>query len=302
MQNMFKALLLFLLLLMSGLTLADGTRVVILGTGTPVPDYQRAGAGVAVIHKGQAYLFDAGNGIVQRAIEANQRLSIKELEPNNIRYLFFTHLHSDHIHDYSTLASSRWWSREFKLKAWGPKGLKEMTGYMNKMMDVEAKLRTAGTPREAIKHLDGYRVEATEIEDGVVFKKDDLTIEAFTVPHGGIKPAFGYKITTADKSIVISGDTSYSEKIIEKARDVDILIHEVVSAGALAQLPEFWQGYHNSSHTRTDRLAEVASKARPKLLVLYHILFFDTPERELLEEVRAGYDGKVVLAHDLDVF
>ena len=280
----------------------EGTRVVVLGTGTPVPDYKRAGAGIAIIHKGQAYLFDAGKGVVQRAIEANQRLGIAELEPININYLFLTHLHSDHIHDYSTLASSRWWSRENKLKVWGPVGLGSLTGYMNKMLEVEAAIRTRGTPKEIIKHLDGYQTIATEIHDGIVFKKDDLTIEAFTVPHGNIKPAFGYKITTADKSIVISGDTAYSEEIIRQARGVDLLFHEVISKKALLKFPETWQRYHEASHTTTDELAKLATQARPKKLVLYHILFMDTPEQALLDEVRSGYDGEVILPDDLDVF
>lgn len=280
----------------------SGTRVIVLGTGTPVPDHRRAGAGVAVIHKGQAYLFDAGAGVVIRAIEAWRRMKIEELNPGSICCLFFTHLHSDHIHDYSELASARWWERDFKLRAWGPKGLAELTEGLHKMAGVEARIRARGTPAEAMKHLDYYQVDVTEIEDGVVFQKDDLTIEAFTVPHGEIKPAFGYKITTDDRSIVISGDTSYSEKLIEKAKGVDILIHEVISASELAKMPAFWQHYHGTSHTPTDKLAELANKAKPGLLVLYHILFMNASEEDLLNEVRSGYKGKVVLANDLDMF
>ncbi|MEX2525663.1 MAG: MBL fold metallo-hydrolase [Gammaproteobacteria bacterium] len=278
------------------------TRVVILGTGTPVPDHSRAGAGVAVIHKGEAYLFDAGGGVVKRAEEAHATLGIKELEPTRIRHLFFTHLHSDHIHDYSELSSALWWRREQRLQAWGPKGLAEMTEGMHKKSRVEAVMRARGTPKEVISDPENYRVDVTEIDDGIVFRKDDLTIEAFTVPHGDIKPAFGYKITTDDKSIVISGDTAYSEKVIEMARSVDILIHEVISAKAIADLSEFWQQYHKASHTTTDQVAEVARMAKPGVLVLTHILFFGTPADELLEEVKAGYDGKVILAKDLQVF
>lgn len=291
------------LYLVASLTQAeDETRLVVLGTGTPVFDYQRAGAGIAIVHKGQAYIFDAGRGTVQRAIEASQRLGITELDPLRVCCLFLTHLHSDHIHDYATLASSSWWRRQSKLKSWGPVGLGDLTEHMNRMLAVEATLRIAGTPREGITLLDGQQVEATEIEPGVVFRKDDLQIEAFTVPHGEIKPALGYKITTADKSIVISGDTTYSEEIIKQAKGVDLLFHEVASRKGLASRPEFWQRYHSASHTPTDELARVASQARPKKLVLYHILFFGSTELELLEEIRAGYDGTVVLAHDLDTF
>lgn len=295
-----------LILLLAGqatVALAESnTRVVILGTGTPVPDHTRAGAGVAVIHNGEAYLFDAGDGVVMRAMEAADTLGIEELAPTRIKHVFFTHLHSDHIHDYSVLASALWWRRSENLKAWGPKGLKELTNGMQKMLDVEARIRTRGTPPEVISNPQSYRVKTTEIEEGVVFQKDDLTIEAFTALHGDIKPAFSYKITTDDKSIVISGDTSYNETLIEKARGVDILIHEVISTTALAGLSKFWQQYHNAAHTTTEQLADIASKARPGALVLYHVLFFSVSAGELLQEVKNGYDGDVILARDLQVF
>lgn len=281
---------------------AGETRVVVLGSGTPAPDSQRVGAGLAVIHDGQAYLFDAGLGVVQRAIEANQRLKIAELEPTKICCVFFTHLHSDHIHDYSTLASTRWWEREARLQSWGPHGLAELTSHMNRMLEVEAKLRIGGTPKEVFKLLDGWRVTPTEIAEGVVFRKDDLTVEAFPVPHGDIRPAFGYKITTADRSIVISGDTGYSELIQEKAKGVDLLFHETVSSRGLEPLPEFWRRYHGTSHTPADQLARLAAAASPKKLVLYHVLFAGRSEQQLLEEIRAGYEGEVVLANDLDMF
>src|SRR5690606_7314253 len=166
------------------------TQVVVLGTGTPVPDPIRAGAGVAVIHKGEAYLFDAGDGVVSRAIRAHSELGMDELDPPNIRHVLFPRLHGDHIHDYSVLASRVWWRRNGRLNAWGPAGLKALTDPMNEMMQVEAGLRSRGTPADVIADPDGYRVEAKEISEGVVYSLEDLTIEAFNLPHGGIKPAF----------------------------------------------------------------------------------------------------------------
>lgn len=280
----------------------DQTRIVMLGTGTPAPDYQRSGPATAIIHKGQAYMFDAGGGMVKQAIKAWQTKDIPELDPLKICCLFFTHLHSDHMHDYAELPHNLWWARKSKLKAWGPVGLREMTDAMEKMLKVEVDLRTRGTPKPIIEYPDNYKVNVTEIQEGVVFQKDDLTIEAFPVPHGEIKPAFGYKITTAGRTIVISGDTGFSEKIIEKAKGVDVLIHEVASAKKLAELDDFWQLYHGTSHTPSDKLIEVANRARPKLLVLYHVLFLGATPEELLAEIHAGYDGKVVIANDLDVF
>ena len=302
MHKLLKILLLLLVIPVYSVNAEAVTRVVILGTGTPVPDHERAGAGVAIIHRGEAYLFDAGDGVVMRAEAAHAQLGIKELQTTEITHLFFTHLHSDHIHDYSELASSLWWRRKEKLHAWGPKGLAELTDGMHRMMAVEARIRARGTPKEVISDPENYRVNVTEIEEGVVFEKDDLTIEAFKVPHGNIRPSFGYKVTTDDKSIVISGDTSYSEKLIEKAKGVDILVHEVISDKAIADRSEFWRQYHSASHTTASRLAEVARKTRPGVLVLYHMLFFGTSAENLLEEVKSGYDGDVILAQDLQMF
>jgi len=288
-----------ILLLFSNAIGAD-TRLVILGTGTPVTDGDRYGPSVAVIHDGEAYVFDAGGGMVQRAIQAKERLGIEALDPIRIKYLFFTHLHSDHVLDYPELTSTLWWRRTQKLKAWGPAGLQEMTEGMYRMMEPDIRIRTGGT--QPIEHPDYYQVDVTEIGEGIIFDANGVQIEAFAVPHGDIRPAFGYRVRTPDKTIVISGDTAYSEKLIEMATGADILVHEVSSEQALNGLSEFWQNYHNHAHTTTSRLAEVANKAKPGLLVLYHILFYGASPESVLAEIRRDYDGKVVLPDDLAIF
>ncbi len=137
---------------------------------------------------------------------------------------------------------------------------------------------------------------------GVVFEKDDLKIEAFPVDHGDIKPAFGYRITTDDKTIVISGDTAISAKLEEMATGADILFHEVISDKGLTRTSESFQAYHMRSHTRATELGKLASRIKPGLLVLYHGLFYGLPESIVLDEVRQEYAGPVVLANDLDAF
>jgi ribonuclease Z len=279
-----------------------GTRVVTLGTGTPVPDPDRAGSAIAVVTGGEAYIFDAGGGMVQRAVEASARHEMPELVPQSIRYLFITHLHSDHIHDMAELATARWWAREQRLHVFGPHGTAAYIEHMNAMSQVEADIRLAGTPPELVIDRRGYRAEVTEIDDGIVFENEHVSIEAFTVDHGDIRPAFAYRIETADRTIVISGDTTYSEALIEKASGVDLLFHEAVSGDYLGEMSEFWQHYHGTSHTTTDQIAEIGKRARPGLLVLYHVLFLGASPEELVREVTRSYDGPVVLANDLDVF
>ncbi|MGI9281848.1 MAG: MBL fold metallo-hydrolase [Endozoicomonas sp.] len=101
---------------------------------------------------------------------------------------------------------------------------------------------------------------------------------------------------------MISGDTRYDEKIAERAKGADILIHEVISEEGLSKLSPDWQKYHCDSHTRSSDLARLASKAKPRLLILTHVLHYSAPVTSALKEVQAGYEGKVVLANDLDVY
>ena len=101
---------------------------------------------------------------------------------------------------------------------------------------------------------------------------------------------------------MISGDTAYSEILAQKAAGADILFHEVVSEAGLGGRSIFWQNYHNSAHTTSSNLAKLARSAKPAKLVLYHGLHFGAPEQKVVEEVRAIWDGEVILANDLDIF
>ena len=276
------------------------TQVVVLGTGNPIPDAYRAGPSIAVIHKGEAYLFDVGAGAVQNAIVARYKYDIPSLYPSQICCVFLTHLHSDHVMDYAELVYTLWWRRRLPVSAWGPAGLKQMTEGAERMFATDTGIRVSGI--QPVMNPDAYKAEVHEISEGVVFKKDDLVVEAFDVNHGEVKPAFGYRITTNDKTIVISGDTGISDKLLEMSRGVDLLFHEVISDTGLAQRPEFWQKYHRSYHTRASDLGKLATEARPGTLVLYHGLYYGVPESVIVDEVRSTYDGPVVLANDLDIF
>lgn len=280
--------------------LQEPTRVVVLGTGTPIPDAHRAGSSIAVVHRGQSYVFDIGAGAVRNAVRARYDFDIPALYPTQICCVFLTHMHSDHTLDYAELAFQLWWRRSQPLRAFGPAGLRDMTAGAYAMMAADTKLRTSS--RQPVADPEMYRVTVTEISAGIVLQEDGIRIEAFDVNHGTIKPAFGYRITTDDKTIVISGDTAYSETLIDKARGADLLFHEVVSDAGLAQYSPEWQAYHRSAHTSARDVGRLANIVRPKQLVLYHGLFFGEPESDIVDEVRAVYDGDVVLADDLDTF
>ena len=276
------------------------TRVVVLGTGTPIPDAFRAGSSIAVIHKGESYLFDAGAGAVRNAVIARYKYDIPSLYPSLICCVFFSHLHSDHTMDFSELAHTMWWRRNAGLRAWGPEGIEQIANGLLEMISVDTDLRINGL--QPVQNPDGFRVTSRTITPGILLQKDDLVIEAFAVDHGDIQPAFGFKVTTDDLSIVISGDTTYSEAVEEKARGVDLLFHEVISQQGLLRNSPGFQRYHNSAHTTSEELARLANIARPGLLVLYHGLFYGTEEELVLDEISAIYDGEVILADDLDIF
>lgn len=276
------------------------TTVVMLGTGTPVPNYQRAGSGVAVVHNGKAYLFDVGGGVVKRAMEAWQKKGIEALNPTKIEHLFITHMHSDHMLDYPELANTYWWRRESQIHVYGPVGIENMAQGYYRLMKASIDHRLNG--KQPVKHPTYYKTIQHEYEEGGWdFVDGDLRVEAFSVPHGDMKPAFGYRITTPDKTIVISGDTAKTREIVRMGRDVDILIHEVISEAGLAGISEFWQQYHGSYHTRPTELAQIANEIRPGLLVLTHVLHYSAPENAALKEVKKHYKGKVLLAKDLDI-
>jgi ribonuclease Z len=294
------ASLLFCLVLLVPAVASAETRVVALGTGTPVLDHQRAGAGIAVVYDGRAYLFDVGGGVVRRAIEASQRLGIAPLNPTSIARVFLTHLHSDHMLDFVELVSTYWWRRTTQVRVWGPKGVSAMADGMVAMMAADTRIRNSGN--QAVTNKEFYKAVSTEIKPGVVLEENGVRIEAFEVDHGDIRPAFGYRITTPDKTIVISGDTAYSPRLVEMARGADILFHEVISEAGLKDLDAFWQKYHSSAHTTSSELARVANAVRPGLLVLYHVAFYGAPSDSALKEVQALYKGKVVMANDLDIF
>lgn len=280
--------------------IAKPTRVVMLGTGTPVPDAYRAGPSVAVIHRGQAYIFDIGAGSVRRAIEARYKYDIPGLYPSSVRAVFLTHMHSDHVADLSELAHTFWWRRSENLLVFGPSGLTNMADAMDKELEADIRARLDGV--QPVSNTTGYQLEATEISDGIIFQDTGITIEAFTVPHGDINPAFGYKIVADDMTIVISGDTAASEIIREKARGADLLIHEVISDKGLSENSPFWQAYHKSAHTLASDVGKIANDAQPKTLVLYHGLFYGTAEADVVAEVAEFFKGKIVLADDLELF
>ncbi len=293
---MFRTI--FLLLLWSAAAFSQ-TNVVMLGTGTPIADPDRFGPSVAIVVNDTPYVVDAGSGVVRRAAAA-ARGGWRALSNGNLHTLFLTHLHSDHTLGYPDfLLSPTVLDRKGPVQVYGPKGTKEMTEHIYAAWKKDIDVRVNGLEGG---DAAGYKADVHEIKAGVVFKDANVTVTAYPVRHGSWDEAFGYAFQSADRSIVISGDTTYSPSVAEACRGCDVLIHEVYCAAGLAKRTPHWQKYHSTFHTSAFDLAKLANEAKPKLLVLYHVGFHGCSEQELLQEVKAGYKGAVVSAHDLDVY
>lgn len=227
---------------------------------------------------------------------------------------FCTHLHTDHTAGYPDLIFTPWvLERPVPLKVFGPKGMQHMTDHILKAYETDIDFRINGFEKA---NESGYRVEVTEIESGIIYKDDRVTVEAFPVSHGTLE-CYGYKFITPDKTIVITGDTAPLDIVAEKAKDCDILLHEVEYAAGISCREPKWQKYHREVHTLSTDLAQVVKKANPKLLVTYHRIYHMNiqdnrknlaaemawRDEAILDEIReAGYEGYVVNGKDLDVF
>jgi len=281
---------------------SDVTKVVMLGTGTPNPDPERSGPAVAIVVNDTPYLVDFGPGVVRRASAMSPSYGgpMPALEVKNLRYAFLTHLHSDHSAGLSDLILTPWvLERAQPLELYGPDGIEEMASHVLKAYGADIDYRVNGLEPA---NNEGWRVNTHVVEEGVVFEDDNVKVEAFRVRHGTWKNAFGYRFTTPDRVIVISGDVAPDENLERYAKGADILIHEVYSVEGFARRDPFWQKYHSSNHTSAHELGEIAERVKPGLLVLYHILFWGATEETVLREVREKYSGDVVLASDLDVY
>ena len=285
---------LFLLLLFV-LPAAAQTKVILLGTGTPYPDPKAFGPATAVVVGQRVFLFDAGVGVMRQINAAGLPISGPEAT-------FITHLHSDHTLGYADLIITSWIMRRRKpLQVYGPVGLRRMTRQLLAAYSEDIEIRTRGLEREVPEWL---KVNVHEINAGVIYDHDGVKVTAIPVPHGSWKRAFGFRIDTPDRSIVISGDTKPSAALIAAAKDVDVLIHEVYLSTELTPEDrpggEFWPQYMREFHTSETELGDIAAKSGCKALILTHTIRFGGTDEDLVAGIRnRGYAGQVIVGKDL---
>jgi len=296
------------------------TKVVLLGTGTPVPDPDRSGPATAIVVDDTAYLVDFGPGVVRRAKAAVLDRNISALEPANLKVVFVTHLHSDHTAGYSDLILTGWTAgRHTPLEVYGPIGLQSMTDHILQAyrIDIETRTNPGGDQRD---NPEGWKVKAHEIKPGVIFKDAKVTVTAFPTQHA--MDSSGFRFDTPDRSVVISGDTSPTEETIKACSGCDVLIHEARAMELFNKLPAERRSFGAKNHTTSEQLAVLAAQAKPGLLIVYHAWIswrpsiapsasqtvvlttgeFNSSPDVLQKEIGSRYSGHFVIGQDLDVY
>jgi ribonuclease Z len=277
---------------LAGSAPAQDLKVTLLGTGSPRPIMDRFGPSILVEAGKQKLLFDCGRGAAQR-IEQN-KVPFAEVDA-----LFLTHLHSDHVVGIPDLWLTGWvQGRTIPLRVWGPAGTREMMTHLEQAYQFDIHTR-----RDVDEKLpsQGVVVLAKDIEQVVVYENGGVKVTAFVVDHGPVKPALGYRVAFAGHSVVLSGDTRYSENLVRFSEGADVLIHEVMDPDAFRlKNPSVSQERVQTilaHHTTPEQAGTVFSRVKPKLAVYSHIVPPDASD--LIPLTRKAYSGPLEVGEDL---
>ena len=278
---------------------ANKTRLVLLGTaGGPTPKRYRSAPAQAIVVGDRVYLADCGDGVARQ-------LTLARIPFSNLRAVFITHQHSDHNAGYGPLFLLGWSSGlHSPVDAYGPPPLVGMTKLLLDAYAFDIKTRMQDERLPPLAPL----VRPHDImQPGEVFADDRVRVTAAINNHPPIEYSFAYRFDTADRSIVVSGDTTYSEQVLKLARGADVLVHE-----ALYRL--FWERpdapltpeirrHIIASHTDVEDVGRLAAAAEVKTLVLSHLVPTDpmgeVPDELWLAAARRHFKGQVIVGTDL---
>ena len=275
------------------------TRLILLGTGGgPRPRRAPSAPSQVIVVNGVPYLIDCGDGVARQLVAAGIPVA-------GLRHIFITHQHSDHNADYGNLLLLSWAELRSAVDAWGPPPLEKMTRLFLELNEFDIHTRIADEGRVPLASL----IKPHEItKPGLVMQDDNVRVTATVVPHPPIEHAFAYRFDTADRSIVISGDTARSDALITLARGADILVHEVLWVPAVdriaASIPnaKTLKKHIIDSHTSVEDAGRVAQAAGVKTLVLSHFVPAGDPaitDRMWLDAARTHFRGAVIVGKDL---
>jgi ribonuclease Z len=268
--------------------------ITLLGTGSPIPDPNRAGPSTLVRAGGQVFLVDCGRGVLQRAAAVGVGAA-------GLSALLLTHLHSDHIGELGDLLITRWITTfvpdPAPLPIIGPPGTAET---------VEATLKAFG-------HDIGYRiahhadlneppaVEVHEYTEGPVCDREGVSIRVAPTDHRPVAPTIGFRIDFGTTSVVLAGDTVPCAGLDELARGADALVHTVIRKDIVANIPQQRLQDICDYHSSVEEAAATAARAGVGTLVMTHYVPALVPGQE--EQWRAlaasEFGGRIELGDDL---
>jgi ribonuclease BN (tRNA processing enzyme) len=276
------------------------TRLIFLGTGGgPRPKKDASAPAQVIVVNDVPYVIDCGDGVARQMVIAGVSLPA-------LRHIFITHHHSDHNADYGNLILLAWAiGLRTPLDTWGPPPIEKMTRLFFEMNEYDINTRTKDEGRVPLVPL----VKVHEFSKGGVILQDaNVKVTAALVNHPPVEPAFAYRFDTADRSIVISGDTARSDALIALAKGADVLVHEAMYLPAVDRLvasvpnASTLKQHLIASHTSAEDCGRVATAAGVKTLVLSHFVPGDDPavtDQMWLDAARSQFRGTVILAKDL---
>ena len=296
-----KCLRIFLILLIPLTAGSQTLKVTLLGTGTPVPIIERFGPSILVEAGSEKLLFDCGRGVPLRLWQLH-------IPMRDVTAVFFTHLHSDHVVGFPDLWLTGWLPSPFGLRTkpmrvYGPEGTTQMMLYLKRAYQADLRFRMADEKIPLV----GAEIITREITEGVVYEKSGLKVTAFNVDHGEfIKPAFGYRIDYQGRSVVLSGDTRFSENLIRFSKGADVLFHEVGVAKAENLSTSDAARRIIGHHTTPEDAGRVFDRVKPRLAVYTHIVLLSTDLTinaptvdDLVSLTRKTYSGPFEVGEDL---
>ena len=272
-------------------------KLTLLGTGCPVVSARRYGPAQWIEHDDTNVLVDCGSGVTQRMLQAGY-------SGRDVDAVLLTHLHSDHVIDLYQLVISSWHQgRQRPQQVYGPPGTGE---FVRATLDVWAQERAQRIAWEKRTCTAALQVELHELVPHERLKVGSLDIHVVPVDHQPVRDAFGFVFDDGSSRVALSGDTRMCDALIDAARGVDLLVHEVY---AHSQMPEPGghrtpAGLKNASayHTLESEVGVVASRAGARQLVLTHIVPPHCDTDQLADMVRRDFDGPLAVGEDLAVF
>lgn len=274
------------------------TELVLLGTGSPMPDPLRAGPATLVRTGGGTFLVDAGRGVVLRLAAAGSGA-------NQLTAVLLTHLHSDHITDLGDLITTRWVTtfEPSPLKVIGPPGTQEVVDHLLASLRHDIGYRIAHHDDLAY----GPPVEVNEVTDGVAFETDAVRVTVAPTDHRPVEPTIGFRIddrTGADgagASVVLAGDTVPCAGLDRLCAGADALVHTAIRKDLVERIPVRRLQDILDYHSSVEQAAGTATRAGVGTLVLTH--YVPAPQPGQLDEWRAiaaqHFDGTVEVGDDL---